>query len=375
MADLQLHSISKSYGETRVLHELDLTISSGELVALLGPSGCGKTTTLRIVAGFIEPETGSIMLKGKDLSRVAAHKRNVGVVFQAYALFPHMTAAENVAFGLMMRRVGRAERERRTRAALDLVSLSQFGHRYPAQLSGGQQQRVALARALVTEPDVLLLDEPLSNLDAALRSEMRDEISRVRERIHVTTLFVTHDQSEALAMSDSVVVMNHGQIVEQAKPETLSEHPTRVFTADFLGGRSVLAGRRSGASTFDVGLGQDLPILPAHKKHAESGDLTHAVLRAARLKVRPKNSDAPVGDINGIKLPAEVTRSTFLGDQRQITVQVGDATLSVLQASDEPAPEVGSMADLTGPASAISYLSDPRHAPATTQAGGSEPAS
>ncbi len=217
------------------LDQYDLTVEDGELVSLLGPSGCGKTTTLRTVAGFIEPVAGEITLNNTDITYLTPNKRNIGLVFQSYALFPHMTVFQNIAFGLKMRGINKNEINKRVDNALQMVDLEAFGDRRPAQLSGGQQQRVALARAVVIEPQLLLLDEPLSNLDAKLRVSMRTEIRRLQQRLGVTTLYVTHDQEEALAISDRVVVMNHGVITQSGPPEEIYNIPKSGFVADFMG--------------------------------------------------------------------------------------------------------------------------------------------
>ena len=361
---LSLSSVTHRYGDTVVLDGIDLAVEKGAFVSLLGPSGCGKTTTLRIIAGFVEPVAGSVRLDGEELTGVPSHRRNIGVVFQSYALFPHLTAAGNVGFGLKMRNVGRAERDRRVAEALGLVGLGPYAERYPAQLSGGQQQRVALARAIVIHPGVLLLDEPLSNLDAGLRAEMRDEITRLRERVGLTTVFVTHDQSEALAMSDRVVVMDHGRIVESATPEDLSERPLTSFTARFLGGRTVLPGAVEDAAegrVFQIaGGGPAIPLagLPARD------DATHIVLRASRLVVAP---DAAARD-GAIVLPAKVVESVFLGDLRQLTVEVGGRRITVHAPTGSDTLPPGSAAGLTAPPGAVSFVSDtaaiPSEAPA-----------
>ena len=228
---LVLDGLSAAYGGALAVDAVTLEVGRGELVALLGPSGCGKTTTLRMVAGFVELVAGRVLIGGEDVTRMPAHKRQMGVVFQSYALFPHLTVIENVAFGLRMRAVPAAQRRQKAGQTLELVALSHLGERYPSQLSGGQQQRVALARALVIEPRVLLLDEPLSNLDAHLRAEMRSEIRSLQQRLSITTLFVTHDQDEALAMSDRVGVMNQGRLVEVGSPMALCDEPAEAFTA------------------------------------------------------------------------------------------------------------------------------------------------
>src|SRR3712207_2879421 len=216
MSYLALERLTKAYGDVLAVDALDLTVARGEFISLLGPSGCGKTTTLQMIAGFVEPTSGRAMLEGTDLFGVRPNKRGLGVVFQSYALFPHVTVAENVAFGLEMRGVPRAEREQRVKQTLDLVGLSGMADRYPRRMSGGQQQRVALARALVIRPSILLLDEPLSNLDAKLREEMQTELRTIQRSVGTTTILVTHDQGEAMALSDRIVIMNKGQVEQIA---------------------------------------------------------------------------------------------------------------------------------------------------------------
>ncbi|MGR3374774.1 ABC transporter ATP-binding protein [Pseudooceanicola nanhaiensis] len=232
---LSLSDITAHYGSTKVLEDLNLHVGEGELVSLLGASGCGKTTTLRLVAGFLEPTTGTIKLGDRDLTRLPAHARNIGLVFQTYALFPHLTVRENVAFGLKQRGIGGAERTRRADAMIERVGLSAFADRHPANLSGGQRQRVALARALVIEPPLLMFDEPLSNLDAKLRVDMRVEIRRLQQANGTTALYVTHDQEEAFSISDRVAIMNAGQIMQLDTPEVLYSRPANAFVADFVG--------------------------------------------------------------------------------------------------------------------------------------------
>jgi len=242
MPYLVLDKLTKRFGQWTAVDELSLTVEKGELVSLLGPSGCGKTTTLQMIAGFLDPTAGRVTLDGADLLAKKPSQRGLGIVFQSYALFPHMTAAENVAFGLEMRGMPRAERERRVRDTLQLVGLSAFGDRYPKKMSGGQQQRVALARALVIEPSLLLLDEPLSNLDAKMREEMQVELRRIQRSVGTTMILVTHDQSEAMALSDRVVVMNKGRVEQIAAPQEAYDRPATAFVANFLGRTNLLQG-------------------------------------------------------------------------------------------------------------------------------------
>ncbi|ABC92175.1 spermidine/putrescine ABC transporter, ATP-binding protein [Rhizobium etli CFN 42] len=238
---LQLDKLTLRYGDTVAVRDLDLAIAKGELVALLGPSGCGKTTTMRAIAGLLKPASGRIGLDGADITRVSANKRAVGLVFQSYALFPHLTVYENVAFGLRLKGISGADLDARVGAGLKSVGLTSFAGRKPAELSGGQQQRVALARSMVMEPKVLLLDEPLSNLDARLRLEMRAELQRVQKETGVTMIFVTHDQVEALALADRIVVMLNGGIEQIGTPEEIYNNPVSAFVADFVGFENIFA--------------------------------------------------------------------------------------------------------------------------------------
>ncbi|MFD1744976.1 ABC transporter ATP-binding protein [Rhizobium helianthi] len=240
---LTLENVSAHYGSTQVLKDLSLSVQAGELVSLLGSSGCGKTTTLRLVAGFLQPSGGSIRLGERDLTRLPAHQRDIGLVFQNYALFPHLSVRDNVAFGLKQRGISIADRQRRADAMLDLVGLSSFADRMPAALSGGQKQRVALARALVIEPPLLMFDEPLSNLDAKLRVDMRVEIRRLQRANGTTSLYVTHDQEEAFSISDRVAIMNAGRIMQLDTPEVLYQRPANSFVARFVGFENLIAMR------------------------------------------------------------------------------------------------------------------------------------
>jgi putative spermidine/putrescine transport system ATP-binding protein len=240
MSFLVLDNLTKRFGDHLAVDALSLSVEKGEFVSLLGPSGCGKTTTLQMIAGFVEATSGAVTLEGRDLLSMKPAQRGLGIVFQSYALFPHLTAAENVAFGLEMQKVPRAERESRVAEALKLVGLTQFASRFPRKMSGGQQQRVALARALVIRPRILLLDEPLSNLDAKLREEMQIELRQIQRTVGTTTILVTHDQAEAMALSDRIVVMNAGRVEQIARPHEAYESPASPFVANFLGKTNVL---------------------------------------------------------------------------------------------------------------------------------------
>ena len=274
MSVLHLHRVSKRFGDHVAVDDLTLSVDRGEFISLLGPSGCGKTTTLQMIAGFVELTSGSIRLEGRDLVSVKPAKRGLGIVFQSYALFPHMTAAENIAFGLEMRGVPRAEREARVREALAMVGLQSFAERYPRRMSGGQQQRVALARALVIRPSVLLLDEPLSNLDAKLREDMQIELRQIQRNLGTTTVLVTHDQIEAMALSDRIVVMNQGRVEQIGTPQETYEQPASAFVSHFLGKTNEFRAQvdRSGSTRRLVAGSGEWPA-PAHV----SGSVTIAV--------------------------------------------------------------------------------------------------
>src|SRR5437763_6793599 len=257
MAVVELEALTKRFGDAAALDGLTLTIAHGSLVCLLGPSGCGKTTTLRLVAGFIDPDLGTIRVGGRTVSEpgrsLPPERRRMSMIFQSYALWPHMTIADNVGYGLKLRRLDCAERERRVAAILDVAHLSELAERYPHELSGGQQQRAALARALVVEPETLLLDEPLSNLDANLREEMRFEIRRLHDTYKYTTIYVTHDQAEAMTTADTIVVMNRGRVEQVGSPEDIYQRPGSEFVARFIGGTNIFRGRHVGDGIVDCG--------------------------------------------------------------------------------------------------------------------------
>ena len=260
MASVSLQAVSKSYGSHRAVSDFTLEIAQGEFMVLLGPSGCGKTTTLRMIAGFVEPSSGRILFGNRDVTDLPPYHRNTGLVFQGYALFPHLSVFENVAFGLRMRKLDRDTVAERTRDALRLVQLEDLGERMPRQLSGGQQQRVALARALVIEPEILLLDEPLSNLDAKLREEVRVEIRQLQRRLGLTTVMVTHDQEEALSVADRLVVMSDGKIQQIGNQRELYNAPTNQFVAGFIGRTNFFAGAMSGPQRFRTSSGLEIAV-------------------------------------------------------------------------------------------------------------------
>src|SRR6202522_4571081 len=295
-----LRNLSRFFGATKALDGLSIDMAPGELVALLGPSGCGKTTALRIVAGFETADTGSVLIDSKDISSVPAAKRDMGMVFQSYSLFPNMSALDNVGFGLRMRKIGSADRRKRAGELLDMVGLDDHAKQYPHQLSGGQQQRVALARALAIEPRVLLLDEPLSALDAKVRLQLREQIRTLQQRLGTTTMFVTHDQEEALSMADRVGVMNNGQLEQIDAPDQLYTHPATAFVAEFVGVMNRLPGVLDGTGSVRV-LDMVVPV----KGSASGVDGSSEV----DVLVRPEGLIAEVAENgNGI-----VTTRTFLG--------------------------------------------------------------
>ena len=283
-AAVEIRRVERAFGAVSAVRSFDLVIEDGAFVTLLGPSGCGKTTTLRMIAGLEQPTGGEILIKGRRVDDLPIHHRNIGIVFQNLALFPHKTVAENVAYGLKFRPMNRADRGLRVKAALAMVRLPDHGDRLPSQLSGGQQQRVALARATVIQPDVLLLDEPLSALDAALRQEMRVELKRIQRELGVTTLFVTHDQAEALALSDKVVVMNKGAKEQEGTPFEVYGHPATRFVAEFLGSSNIL----SGVGTRDCPghlLLADGTVLAVPPGMAAPGLESCVAVRAERLEI------------------------------------------------------------------------------------------
>ncbi|MBE2278118.1 MAG: ABC transporter ATP-binding protein [Rhodobacteraceae bacterium] len=338
MSDIRIKGLSKSFGNYQALRDLNLDLASGHLLALLGPSGCGKSTTLQMLAGFEIPTSGEIWAGERLISSAASivppEKRGISLVFQNYAVWPHMTVAENIAFGLKIRRLSRSEVDAGTRAALDAVRLGQLADRYPSELSGGQQQRVALARALAVQPGILLLDEPLSNLDAALRDEMRFEIRRVHDELGITTVYVTHDQSEALVTADRIAVMKLGALQQFAAPEEVFERPANEFVASFIGTNNTVPGASAGRGALRIG---ERVVTGLDRSGAAEGGEAVLIIRPGKVRLH-EGETAPADLANS--LPARVVRSAYLGESRDILVELATgATMRVLVPPEQrPAP-------------------------------------
>jgi putative spermidine/putrescine transport system ATP-binding protein len=357
MAEIVLSDVSKSYKDVVAVRSTSLTVAPGELVTLLGPSGCGKTTTLRMIGGFVDVSSGRILVGGRDVTHLPPSRRNMGFVFQSYALFPHMTAAQNVAFGLEMRKVGRAETEKRVKEALARVRLGHLADRLPKELSGGQQQRVALARALVFEPSVLLLDEPLSNLDAKLRHEMKIEIRELQKSLGLTTIFVTHDQDEALSMSDRLVVMNAGGVEQVGSPPEVYERPASPFVADFMGFSNLLPVTVASGGAAKLSSGR--PVHIANAEVAVGANLL--ALRAEDISVAKVAPDPAVNTVAGT-----VETATYRGAFVEYTMRLDDGVRLVGRgpAADPIAPGSQAFAGWTPAAGALMRAEEPMRAAA-----------
>lgn len=343
MTFLTIRNLSRRYQDFVAVEDTNLTVGEAEFISLLGPSGCGKTTTLQMIAGFIEPTTGQVLLQGRDLTGIDAHRRGLGVVFQSYALFPHMTVAENVSFGLEMRKVASHARRKQVADALELVGLGAYGARYPREMSGGQQQRVALARALVIHPPVLLLDEPLSNLDARLREDLQSELSRIQRSVGTTTLLVTHDQGEAMALSDRIVVMNQGRVEQIGRPEDLYDKPTNEFVARFLGNTNTF---KAEVVVGDGGLQLALGEMTLPWTTGSSGPIT--------LTIRPEKVH-----LANEGLPGRVTRRVFQGSFWLCAVETAAGVVDVIH------PNAGASCPREGEPVRLAF--DPRDLAALSQ--------
>ncbi|MGH2450521.1 MAG: ABC transporter ATP-binding protein, partial [Candidatus Limnocylindria bacterium] len=325
-AGVALENLSKRFGPVEAVRELTLDVREGEFFSLLGPSGCGKTTTLRLIAGFEEPTTGRILLGGKDVTRTPPHRRPVNTVFQSYALFPHLTVRDNVAFGLRFQHAPKEAGRRRVAETLSLVQLEGLENRRPAHLSGGQQQRVALARALVLEPAVLLLDEPLGALDAKLRRALQLELKAIQQAVGITFVYVTHDQEEALTMSDRMAVMSEGLVQQLGTPKEVYEEPATAFVADFLGVSNLMSARAAGGGLVRLG---DAELVAGRGDHAASGDV-RLTIRPERVRLEPPASPGEN------RLPGVVERVVYLGPTTQVVVRLnGGPTLQAMMASGD----------------------------------------
>jgi iron(III) transport system ATP-binding protein len=340
MADVEVRGLKKTYGSTVVVDGVDLSIQHGQLLCLLGPSGCGKTTTLRLLAGFVEPDGGEILVDGRLLSAagrvVPPERRNMSMIFQSYAVWPHLTVFDNVAYGLRLRRIAHAEMHERVHNMLGLVRLDGLAKRFPGELSGGQQQRVALARALVIEPQTLLLDEPLSNLDAHLREEMRFEIRRLHETCKITTVYVTHDQSEAMVIADRIAVMNGGRIEQLGGGEEIYERPRTAFVASFIGQTNLLPGTMGEEPGTVRCNGELLRATSVDGVIAPPGASVSISIRPYDIHLNGRTNGSEVNLLKG-----QVVRSYYLGGMRDYQVEVGAAEGFTLRVLSEPSVRIG----------------------------------
>ncbi len=353
--EVRLEELTKRFGDVTAVDGIDLSMPPGEFFTMVGPSGCGKTTTLRMIAGFERPTSGRILLDGADVAQTPPHKRNVNTVFQSYALFPHLSVADNVAFGLKYRRATKAEKQKRVADMLELVQLPGYERRKPHELSGGQQQRVALARALVLKPRMLLLDEPLGALDARLRKDLQVELKALQEDIGVTFVFVTHDQEEALTMSDRIAVMNAGHVEQAGPPQAVYEDPETLFVADFLGVSNLISATAEGQDGDCCNLKVAERQLRARQGAIESQGDVKAMIRPERVGVEPAGADG----LN--RVPGLVEHAVFLGSFRELRVRIlGGSLIKAIVPNDGTplAYEQGAAVTLHLPADALRVLRD-----------------
>jgi spermidine/putrescine ABC transporter ATP-binding subunit len=327
VAAVRLEHVGKTFGDTPAVEDVSFEVYQGEFLTMLGPSGCGKTTLLRMIAGFVNPSAGRVFIKEEDVTRKPPHKRRTGMVFQSYALFPHMTVFENLAYGLTLRKLPRAEIASRIGECLALVRLTGYEKRYPRELSGGQQQRVALARAIIIQPDVLLLDEPLSNLDYKLRMAMRSEVRRIQRNTGITTMFVTHDQGEALTMSDRVVILSGGRVMQIGKPTDIYEKPANKFVADFIGEANFFEGKVVTCTASEVGVSVGSLVLHAALTGEKAPRVGHGAsvsVRPEKIRMRQRSERRENG--NGTNAyDATIEEYDYLGSVVRYYLRLGDA--------------------------------------------------
>lgn len=344
MADIKFRGVEKAYGQFIAVDKLELVVNDGEFLTLLGPSGCGKSTTLRLIAGFVEPTAGQILIDDEDVTGLPPQKRSIGMVFQDYALFPHLTIAENIGFGLRERGIAKKERSARVAELLAFVRLEDYGTRYPSQLSGGQQQRVALARALAYPPRVLLMDEPLGALDLKLRETMQEEIKRIQTELRVTTVYVTHDQAEAIYLSDRIAVMNGGRIEQIGNPQEIYRSPVSRFTADFIGKINfldavVLAAGKDGA-TIKIAGGH---IRATASPDVSPGDRVTVAIRPENLAIRSESPAEPAINV----LPAELVSRSFSGNLMHVRLVLSEGAEVVVEVRPtQPLPPDGAQVEV-----------------------------
>lgn len=331
MAEVELIDVTKRFGAIEAVSHVSLKIERGEFFSLLGPSGCGKTTTLRMIAGFVRPTAGSILIGGRDVTRLPPERRDIGIVFQNYAIFPHMNVYDNIAFGLQMRKLDRAEIDRRVRAALEQVGLSGYERRYQREMSGGEQQRVALARVLVTEPRILLLDEPLSALDKKLREEMKYWIKDLQHQLGITTIYVTHDQGEALTMSDRIAVMNAGRVLQVGTPTEIYERPSDRFVTTFIGESNILPARVISVDSQRACLAlNSFQVVAPTREGIAAGQEVSLVLRPEHIVLGPQADSCNLN-----RVVARIKSETYQGSIIRYTLQVGPHTV-IAEAQNRP---------------------------------------